>query len=238
MVRGKWLPDQITGETLIMRSFVPTKLTQDLPVEFRRYGFWRAAYWLWQYFKSIPYERVDFDIFVRSLDDPLPLAQPRLPITTRLATKADLPYFQNLVLPSEYQHFARRLAHSRHCFLTFAQEEPEKPIAYRWAATEIDPDVDDLILNLPAEYAYIDDAYTLPAYRRLGIQIAMYSFWGPYLQTLGCNHIIAIVEVKNRPSQLEKQRLNYQKVGQTTFLRVFRTIISPLEVVLPEKYQT
>jgi ribosomal protein S18 acetylase RimI-like enzyme len=216
------------------KSNMPTKLSQDLPAKFRQSGFWGAARWLMQYLASVPYEQVIFDVFSRSLEEPLPGVLPRRPLTMRLATEADLPHFRDLVLPSEYQHFARRLAHGRFCFLAFPAENPADLAAYCWAAGQIDPAIDRLSLSLPEGTAYVDDAYTAPAYRRQGIQTVIHLFRLAHLQQLGYKRAILIVDVNNRASGMLAQKLGYHRIGRATFRRVLRTIVAPLTVSLPQ----
>lgn len=216
---------------------MPTKLRQDLPAKFRQSGFLAAGRWLIEYLASVPYEHIVFNVFIRSLEEPLAVAMPRLPTTMRLATEADLLYFRNLVLPSEYQHFARRLAHGRFCFLAFPEAKPDELIAYCWATTQVDPDIDKLCLDLPAKTAYVDDAYTVPAYRHQGVQTAIHLFRLQHLQRLGYKRVVLIIDVKNRASQNLAQKLGYQKIGQATFLRVWRTIVNPLTVTLLEEQE-
>jgi len=207
------------------------KFRQDLQAKIRQSGLLGAGHWLIQYLASVPYEHIEFTVFARSLDEPLPAAHPDIPVTMRLATEEDLPRFRDIVLPSEYRHFARRLTHGRLCFLALLQDNPQELVAYCWAATEIDPDIDKLILDLPPGIAYVDDAYTLPAYRRQGIQTAAHLYRLQYLQILGCKRAILIVDVKNQASQALVRRLGYREIGQTSFLRVMRTIITPLTIV-------
>jgi len=183
----------------------------------------------------VPYERIEFMAFALSLQEPLPTVQPRIPVTMRLATEADLPRLRRITLPSEYRRFARRLAHGRLCFLAFLETDPEELVSYCWATTEIAPDIDELILDLPSGNAYVDEAYTVPAYRRHGIQTAVHLFRLQYLQTLGCKRVILIVDVKNRASLALVRKLGYRKVGQALFLRVMRTVVTPLTVVLSEE---
>jgi GNAT superfamily N-acetyltransferase len=214
---------------------VLTKFRQDLQFKLCQDGLVGTVRWLVRYLMTVPYEHIDFEVFVRSLEEPLPVAQPRIPIAMRLATEADLPRFRDLVLPSEYRHLARRLAHGRFCFLAFPAANPERLVAYRWAAVEISPDIDALILDLPKGYAYIDDSYTVPAYRRRGIQIALFSFCLEYLRTLGCKRVVAIVGVKNEASRkLMTRELGYREAGRTSFRRILRTVVTPLAIELPE----
>jgi ribosomal protein S18 acetylase RimI-like enzyme len=207
------------------------KLRRDLRAKIRRDGLLSASRWLVQYLATVPYERIEFIAFARSLKEPLPTAQPGIPVTMRLATEADLPLFRDIVLPSEHRHFAQRLAHGRLCFLTFPEGEPEELAAYCWATTEIDPQVDRVILDLPPGNAYVDDAYTVPTYRRRGIQTAVHLFRLRHLQSLGCARAMLIVDVKNEASLALVHNLGYRKVGRASFRRVMRTITHPLTVV-------
>jgi ribosomal protein S18 acetylase RimI-like enzyme len=212
-----------------------TNFRQDLQTKFHQSGLLDASRWLIQYLASVPYEHIAFIVCVRSLQEPLPTACPRIPVLMRLATEADLLRFRDFVLPSECRHFARRLAHGRLCFLAFPEKNSEELVSYCWATTKIDPELDALILDLPPGSAYVDDAYTVPAYRRQGIQTALHLFRLRHLQALGCTRAILIVDVKNRASQALVRKLGYREVGQASFLRVMRTIVTPLTVVLSEE---
>ncbi len=211
-----------------------TKLRQDLSTEFQRSGFLGACRWLVAYSLTIPYEHIVFNVFIRSLEIPLPVIMPRLPITMRLATEADLPRLQKLVLPSEYQHFRNRLNHGRFCFLAFPKENPTELVSYCWATTKIEPDTDDLRFDLPPNTGYIDDAFTVPAYRRQKIQSALHIFRLQHLKSLGCKQAVVIIDVKNIASQAVIRKLEYNLVGQATYQRVLKKVISPLKIILPD----
>ncbi len=212
-----------------------TRFSKDLQTKIHREGWWSASRWLLQYLATIPYERIEFTVLARSLHDHLPIPLPSIPLAMRLATQADLPYLQDLVLPSEYSYFVRRLEHGRFCFLSFLAENPQELIAYRWATTEIDPDIDALIMDLPPGSAYIDDVYTAPAYRRQNIQAALYSFCLQHLRDCGYEQFIAIIDVKNLASQALAQKRGYRPIGRAAFLRILRTIVTPLTVTVSKE---
>lgn len=209
-----------------------TKLRKDLQTKIRREGWLSASRWFLQYLATVPYEHINFIAFARPLQDHPPVHLPPIPLTMRLATQADLPYLQALVLPSEYDHFVRRLQHGRLCVLAFLAENPRELVAYRWATTEIDPDIDAIIIDLPPDSAYIDDVYTVPAYRRQNIQAALYSFCLQHFQERGYKQFIAIIDVKNLASQALAQKRGYRPIGHAAFLRILRTIVKPLTVTL------
>jgi ribosomal protein S18 acetylase RimI-like enzyme len=212
-----------------------TKFRKDLQTTLHRQGWLSAGRWLLRYLATVPYEHINFIVLARSLQDHPPVPLPPIPLTMRLATQADLPYLQALVLPSEYDYFVRRLEHGRLCFLAFLAENSRELVAYRWATTEIDPGIDALIMDLPPGSAYIDDVYTAPAQRRQNIQAALYSFCLQYFQDLGYEQFIAIIDVKNLASQALAQKRGYQPIGRASFLRILRTIVKPLTVSLSEQ---
>ena len=193
---------------------------QDLPTKARQGQLLEASRWLIRTLGTAPYRHIEYTVFARSLDEPLPNAHPRIPTTMRLASESDLRRLRSIVLPSEYRHFARRLAHGRLCFLAIAEEKPEDLAAYCWATTEIDPKIDALVLDLPPASAYLDDAFTVPAYRRKGIQTAAHIFRLQHVKTLGCRRAFLIVDVKNQASQSLVRELGYQEVDRLSFRRI------------------
>jgi RimJ/RimL family protein N-acetyltransferase len=67
---------------------------------------------------------------------------------------------------------------------------------------------------------YVDDAYTVPAYRRKRIQTAVHIFRLDYMRDLGCRRAILIVDDKNIASQRLVRKLGYQESDHLTFRRI------------------
>jgi RimJ/RimL family protein N-acetyltransferase len=180
-------------------------------------GWRQAGRWLAKTVISLPYSRIEYTVFARSLLEPLPVAEPRRPVTFRLATETDLQRFRGLFSPSRLHHFKGRLAHGRYCFIAL---DDEHLAAYCWATTQIDFDVDNLEMSLQAGDAYVDDAYTVPTYRRQGIQTAVHLYRLQYMRRLGCQRAVLIVEDENIASQRLVRKLGYQEVDCLSFRRV------------------
>jgi ribosomal protein S18 acetylase RimI-like enzyme len=193
------------------------RLFHDLQLQAHRDGWRQTGCWLFGTLVSLPYCRVEYTVFARSLVEPLPTVEPRMPVSLCLATEADLARFRGLVPPSELRHFARRLAHGRYCFLAL---DGENLAAYCWASTQVEFDIDNLEMQLRPGDAYVDDAYTVPAYRRQRIQTVVHLFRLGYMRDLGCRRAILIVDDKNIASQGLVRKLGYQDVDHLSYRRV------------------
>jgi ribosomal protein S18 acetylase RimI-like enzyme len=194
-----------------------TLLFHDLRLQAQRDGWRQTGRWLIGTLISVPFCRIEYTVFARSLMEPLPTAEPRMSVSMRPATQTDLARFDGLVPPSELRHFARRLAHGRYCFLAL---DGENLAAYCWASTQIEFDIDNLEMRLRPGDAYVDDAYTVPAYRRQRIQTAVHLFRLGYMRDLGCQRAILIVDEKNTASQRLVRKLGYQEADHLSFQRV------------------
>ena len=194
---------------------------RDLWVDWRyrvRYDGWRqASRWLAGRIVSLPYRKREFLVLTRSLQTLPAVPPPARPVTLRRAEPADLALFQGVIPPSELGHARQRLAHGHHCFLAL---DGDRLAAYCWATTRIDPSMGYLQLPLQPGDAYLDDAYTIPAYRRQGIQMAVHRYRLAYMQQQGCRRAILLIEPDNTASLQLAQRLGYRQVSRLTFRRI------------------
>jgi ribosomal protein S18 acetylase RimI-like enzyme len=191
-------------------------LFYDLKETIRREGWLEAGRELVKTLASVPYRRMAYIVFTRPLSDALPDATPKLPVTLRRATEADLVRFEGLVPAWELRYFRRRLARGRYCFLAL---DGERLAAYCWATTQVEFDVDNLEMQLQEGDVYLDDAYTVPAYRRQGIQTAVHMYRLAYMRDLGCQRAVLIVEEPNVASQGLVRKLGYEATGYLAFRR-------------------
>jgi len=181
-------------------------------------GNWRAAWQrTWQMLVTAPYRRIEFIVFARSLEQPIPEVQPLVPVTIRLATLEDIPRFKKIVPPSAVRRFARRMAHSRFCFIALYHADI---VAYCWATPEVSLEVDNMNLNLEPHDIYFDDAYTVPTYRRRKLQTAVHLYRMRYVKQMGFRRAILIVDVHNYASLALVQKLGYRAIGRMTFTRI------------------
>jgi len=173
--------------------------------------------WLSEKIRTFLYCRIEYYVLTRSLEEPLPSLEARLPITYRLAGPDDLPYLKDAVLPSEFAYFRKRLEHGRICILGFYED---KLTAYGWLTDEVVFGVDNLKLRLAPGDAYVDDIYTFPAYRRQGIGGALHLRRLEYLKEHGYKRSVLIVRVDNVPALKIDKKLGYQEADRLSFRRI------------------
>ncbi len=163
------------------------------------------------------YCRIEYLVLTRSLEEPLPLVEARLPITYRVAEPDDLSRLEGAVLPSELAYFRERLAHGRICFLGFYQDDVA---AYGWLTDEVVFEIDNLQLRLGLGDAYVDDIYTLPAYRRQGIASTGALRRLQFLKERGFKRSVSIVRLDNAPALKMNKKLGYKEADRLTFRRI------------------
>ena len=191
---------------------------QDLVYSLRNNDRDVTRQWLAGGLRTLVYHRIEYRVYTRSLEDPFPTFEARLPVTYHVAGPEDLPCLRGIVSPSEFAHFSKRLAHGRICILATYQRNIT---AYIWSTNKVEFEVDNLELPLELGDAYLDDAYTLPAHRRQGIQMALVLQLFRYLQERGFKRVVGIIAVDNIPSQKAADRLGFKQIGGLSFRRIF-----------------
>jgi ribosomal protein S18 acetylase RimI-like enzyme len=196
-----------------------TELALDARENIRQHGWYQASRWLVETLVTLPYSHVEFTLFTRSLVEPLPITEPRHPVILRLATRDDLERFQGLVPPSELRRWGQRLAHGRYCFLAL-DGTSEDLAAYCWATMQVALEIERWMMRLQPGDTYVYNAYTVPAYRRQGVQTAVHLYRLEYMRSLGCQRAVLIVDDKNIASQRLVRTLGYQEADHLTFRRI------------------
>jgi ribosomal protein S18 acetylase RimI-like enzyme len=194
-----------------------SRFFQDPQAPVKQPGFIGAVRWAVKIASQLPYRQIEYTVFARSLQDEIPTAKPRTPVTMRIATQADLTLFQEIAPSAEIKRFARRLEHGRLCFLALDGEELA---AYCWATTRIDPKLEKLRIKLMSGDAYLDDAYTVSKYRRQGIQKALKLWKLQHMKSLGCQRAILIVDVNNHANQILSRKIGFYEADHLTFRRI------------------
>jgi ribosomal protein S18 acetylase RimI-like enzyme len=192
-------------------------LAQDLIYFIRRRDFHAAGQWMLETLVNALYCRIDYTVFVRFLEEPLPSFEPRLSITYCVAEPSHLSRLRGVVLPSRLKYLSTRLAHGRICIMAYCEDDIA---AYAWATDVVSFEIDNLELRLEAGDIYIDDLYTLPACRHQGIQTALHAQQLQYLQERGYERAVSIVAVDNIPSQKIFRRFGYRKADSLSFRRI------------------
>lgn len=190
---------------------------QDLGYYLRYRGPGASCKWLWGTLRTLFVHRIEYVVLARSVDESLPSFQARLPVTCRVAEPNGLSCLREAVSPSEFERLSKRLAHGRICHLALHRDNLA---AYGWTTGEVDRRIDNLELHLGPGDAYIDDLYTLPAWRRQGIQAALHTLQLQYLQRQKVERAVAIVAEDNIPSLGMFYKFGYQEVDRLSFRRV------------------
>jgi ribosomal protein S18 acetylase RimI-like enzyme len=164
------------------------------------------------------YNRIEYYVYIRSLEEPLASVQVNLPITFREATVDDLASLQDFVLPSVLLGFINRLIHGRICTFAFYHSNVA---AYAWATHEIEFAIDNVELKLRPNEVYIDDLYTFPVYRHLGIQTALHIHQLQNLREHGVKTSVAIVATDNISSIKLFKKMGYIEADRLSFRRIF-----------------
>jgi len=173
--------------------------------------------WLSETLRTFLYHHIEYIVFTRSLEEPLPSLEARVPITYRVAEPDDLSYLRDVVLPSQFEYMSKRLAHGRVCTLALYQDNLT---AYGWVTDKVTFEIDNLQLRLGPGDAYVDDIYTLPAYRRQGIGGALHLERLQYLKERGFKRAVLIVRMDNVPALRIDKKLSYQEADRLTFRRI------------------
>lgn len=150
-----------------------------------------------------------FVLLARPLDQPLPSSsQPQLEVTIRQATLDDIELFRSITVP---WYSAHRLGGDHICFITllpdgrlvnYGLSSPEAPKPYP--------------IPLEPGDIYTSWAYTLPAYRRLGLHEANFAARCRFLWEKGYKRTLALVETCNVASLALCQKVGYREIGRVT----------------------
>jgi ribosomal protein S18 acetylase RimI-like enzyme len=190
---------------------------RDCNVIIAQEGWWRGLLRIVKEFLALPFQRIEYVVRARPLTEPILVPQPRLPITIRLATMADLDKFDGAATFSEIKAYAKRFARGHICFIALYQD---RLVGYNWAATEVDLELERAAVRLQPGDAYSGYAFTVPAYRGQGIVPALAAHRFRYLQEIGCQRAIAIVDVKNHAALAAGRKVGYQEIGRATYRRI------------------
>jgi len=166
------------------------------------------------------YRKIEYTIFAYPLDGPLPSYTPRLPIEYRAATPADEALFAQIQSPSQVAYTLKRLQHGRNCFLALYEG---RLIAFAWATDDITFDLDNLEMRLGPGDVYIDDVYTVPEFRRHGLQYPMHIEQLRFLQRHKggkFSRAIVMADVNNTASQKMIRKFGYKEINHLVFTRI------------------
>jgi GNAT superfamily N-acetyltransferase len=155
-------------------------------------------------------------LLARPLDQPLPSSQSQLEVTIRQATLDDIERFERfrpITRPWHLGQFTQRLRGGQLCFITLLPDG--QIVNYGWASPEVWGEPYPIPLETGDIYSSF--AYTLPAYRRLGLHEANFAARCRFLRERGYQRILALVETGNVATLALCQKVGYHEIGRVTF---------------------
>jgi len=194
------------------------ELAQDWAYLMRCSGWRSAAPEVLQSLAALPYRHARFVILARSLLEPLPDLQAKIPLEIRGFKPTDLDLIRNIDRPSEVNLCAKRLLHGHVGLLALYAG---RPAGHAWASDTMEPSVERVELRLEPGDVICVDAYTAPAFRGKGVQTALAVARLALCRERGYRRMLTYIEVGNRPSLAVWQRkLGCQIVGYVDFVRI------------------
>jgi L-amino acid N-acyltransferase YncA len=153
-------------------------------------------------------------LLARPLDQPLPSSsQPQLEVTIRQATLDDIERFRPIAASWQLWQFTRRLRRGHICFITLLPDG--RLVNYGWSSHEI---WEPCPISLEPGDVYSSPAYTLPAYRRMGLHEANFAARCRFHREQGYKRIVAQVKSDNAASLALCQKVGYREIGRATFI--------------------
>lgn len=212
------------------------EITEDWKCMIRRDGLKIALPAVVHEIALLPYRRLRFTIFSRSLTESFPDFQPKIALEIRPFQQSDLEAVREIDRPSEARQCARRLAHS-HNGLTALYHG--RPVGYAWGCSEVNPELERVLIQLGSGDILCTDAFTDPSFRGWGVQTALSLARFQMFRDLGYRRAICYIENGNLPSlAVWQKKLGGHIVGTIDFMRIgpwyrvrFNTNDSPREPV-------
>jgi GNAT superfamily N-acetyltransferase len=166
----------------------------------------------------LPYRHLIFSIVSRSLTEPFPDLQPKIPLEIRPFQPADVGFVREMDRPSEANQCAQRLARGHSGLIALHQG---RPAGYAWGYTEEYAQMDKVPLKLEPGDVLCSDVFTHPSFRGQGVQTALSLTRFKMFKDLGLRRAICFIENRNGPSLAVWQRkLGGQVIGHFDFVRV------------------
>lgn len=178
---------------------------------------WRAA---WPHVRqealTLPYRRLEYLVLARSLAEPLPPVQAKVPLEIRPFAPGDLDFVRQAHLPTEARLSAQRLAKGHWGITACVNGEV---VGYAWSCA--DTSLEHIELPLEPGDVLLTDAFTAPVARGQGIQTALSLARLHDAQARGYQRAIAYIEVHNTPSlTVWQKKLGAAVIARFVFKRV------------------
>jgi GNAT superfamily N-acetyltransferase len=166
---------------------------------------------------QLPYRHLNFEIFARALNEPLPELMSKMPYLIRPFKRDDLKLIYQINRPSEAKLCAHRLAKGHWGVIAI---DHVQAIGYAWACVEVDDLVERVPIKLESGDVLFNDAFTSPAHRGQGVQTALTIERLRLVKERGYKRAICYIDINNLPSiHVWKKKLNSSIIGSIDFTR-------------------
>lgn len=170
----------------------------------------------------------DYILFARSLEDAIPAAKSVEGIRIRKAEADDLHLFESALKLSNFLWFKLLFENGRTCLMAL---KDNRLVACGSFASEVNPYLEYLRIPLAQDEVYVIQIYTVPAFRRQGIQTMLYQEMFRLMREKGYRRVLTMAESNNMPSLRFHRKLGYQAISRSTRCRnpILRLSLNTLE---------
>jgi hypothetical protein len=194
-----------------------SELIEDWHYWIQRDGWRSASYAVARNLLRLPYWHAHFAIVARSLLEPLPDPQPRIPIEVREFRQSDVELVRQMDRPSEARLCAKRLARSHRGFLALHNGQP---VGHVWAFAGREQTLERIQLRLnPGDFICVD-AFTIPIFRGCGVLTALNLACFRVFHEIGYHRAIACIDRHNKPCLASWWKIGSQGIGHVHFIRI------------------
>jgi hypothetical protein len=166
----------------------------------------------------LPYRHLRFFILARSLAEPFPDLLPKISLRIRPFKYADLVLVKDMDRPSEAKLCERRLESGHKGLIALHRD---RSVGHAWGCTQVNPNLERVNLQLLSGDVLFTDVFTVPSFRRQGIQTALTLARFQMFGDLGYRRAVSYIEINNAPSLAVWQRkLGSQIIGRIDFRRI------------------
>jgi GNAT superfamily N-acetyltransferase len=165
---------------------------------------------------TLPYKHIKYIVFALPLLDSFPKVSPKAKISVRTFKMKDLDFVREEYLPSEANLCQRRLQIGH---LGFLASIDGKPVGYTWLCTDVS--LERIKLNLSKGEILINDAFTTPEFRNLGVKTALAVEAIKKAYDLGYERLIVYIDEKNAPSiNVWEKKFRAEIITQIDYIRI------------------
>ena len=208
----------LSKDTVVTRSIDRLRqLMGDWKYFFRRMPWQQAIPKVGSELLLLPFRHIHYLLVARSLLEPLPELAADIPFTIRQFDSSDLAGAAEIDRPSAARLCGQRLANGH---IGVAAFDNQRLIAFAWALKKIDRDIERIDLELEPFDFLCTDAYTSPAYRKLGVQTALTLERFRIFGAQGYRRALCFIVSSNLPSLRAWKKLGGYVAGEIDYFRL------------------